>query len=92
MKVLPTYPLTIAVVAKDNADPSTGLEYGTGSNLGMLGRGVPVDLLYAGPLTPANGVAQFNLPVPRSLIGASNVDIFVTINGKQSNAVSVNIK
>jgi hypothetical protein len=27
--VLPEYPLTIAVLAKDNADPKTGLEYGT---------------------------------------------------------------
>lgn len=35
MKVLPTYPLTIAVLAKDNADPSTGLEYGT--NIGDTG-------------------------------------------------------
>ncbi len=35
MKVLPTYPLTIPVLAKDNADPSTGLEYGT--NIGDAG-------------------------------------------------------
>lgn len=27
--VLPEYPLTIAVMAKDNADPKTGLEYGS---------------------------------------------------------------
>lgn len=26
--ILPEYPMTIAVMAKDNADPSTGLEYG----------------------------------------------------------------
>lgn len=26
--LLPEYPMTIAVIAKDNADPSTGLEYG----------------------------------------------------------------
>jgi len=26
--LLPSYPMTIAVMAKDNADPSTGLEYG----------------------------------------------------------------
>ncbi len=76
-----------------------------GSNLGLVSSskanigGVPIDLLYAGPSTPAtgpstsaNGVAQFNLPVPRSLIGAGNVDISVTVNGKESNAVSVNIK
>ncbi len=28
VKILPEYPLTIAVLAKDNADPATGLEYG----------------------------------------------------------------
>ena len=26
--ILPEYPMTIAVLAKDNADPKTGLEYG----------------------------------------------------------------
>ena len=29
VKILPEYPMTIAVLAKDNADPATGLEYGT---------------------------------------------------------------
>lgn len=28
VEILPEYPMTIAVVAKDNADPKTGLEYG----------------------------------------------------------------
>jgi hypothetical protein len=28
VRILPEYPMTIAVLAKDNADPSTGLEYG----------------------------------------------------------------
>lgn len=28
VRILPEYPLTIAVLAKDNADPNTGLEYG----------------------------------------------------------------
>ena len=31
VKILPEYPMTIAVLAKDNADPATGLEYGTQS-------------------------------------------------------------
>ena len=26
--ILPEYPMTIAIIAKDNADPKTGLEYG----------------------------------------------------------------
>lgn len=29
VNILPVYPMTIAVLAKDNADPGTGLEYGT---------------------------------------------------------------
>ena len=29
VKILPEYPMTIAVLAKDNAEPATGLEYGT---------------------------------------------------------------
>lgn len=29
VKILPEYPMTIAVLAKDNADPATGLEYTT---------------------------------------------------------------
>jgi hypothetical protein len=33
VEILPEYPMTIAVMAKDNADPATGLEYGN-TNLG----------------------------------------------------------
>src|ERR1035441_7394316 len=28
LDILPEYPMTIAILAKDNADPKTGLEYG----------------------------------------------------------------
>lgn len=34
--VLPEYPMTIAVMAKDNADPKTGMEYGTSIGDGGL--------------------------------------------------------
>ncbi len=34
--ILPEYPMTIAVMAKDNADPATGLEYGTSIGDGGL--------------------------------------------------------
>ena len=53
---------------------------------------IAAGLAYAGPLTPANGVAQFNLLIPRTLAGAGTVDVVVTINGKSSNAVIVNIR
>jgi hypothetical protein len=54
--------------------------------------GVPADLAYAGPLQPANGVAQFNILIPRSLTGAGTVDVVLTAGGKSSNAVTVNIR
>jgi hypothetical protein len=34
--ILPTYPMTIAVMAKDNADPQTGMEYAN-TNIGDAG-------------------------------------------------------
>ena len=34
--ILPTYPMTIAVMAKDNADPKTGMEYAN-TNIGDAG-------------------------------------------------------
>ena len=54
--------------------------------------GVTADVAYAGALTPANGVAQFNILVPRSLAGAGMVDVVLSANGKQSNPVSVSVK
>lgn len=54
--------------------------------------GTTADLLYSGNLTPSNGVAQFNLALPRTLAGAGTVPIVITINGKASNTVYINIK
>lgn len=54
--------------------------------------GVPAEVAYAGALVPANGVAQFNLAIPRSLAGAGQVEVLVSVNGKTSNPVFVNIK
>jgi len=34
--ILPSYPMTIAVMAKDNADPKTGMEYAN-TNIGDAG-------------------------------------------------------
>ena len=69
-----------------------------GGNLGTVATssatvgGVAAEIAYAGNLTPANGVAQFNIAIPRSLIGKGSADVVVTINGKTSNTVTVNIK
>ena len=69
-----------------------------GSNLGANANGTatvggaPATLAYAGPLTPYNGVAQYNIEVPRILAGAGKVDISVTINNRTSNPVNVTIR
>jgi uncharacterized protein (TIGR03437 family) len=56
---------------------------------------VATTLTYAAPLSPYNGVAQYNIAVPNSLTGAGKVDVFVTINGRSvtsSNTVNVMIQ
>ena len=69
-----------------------------GSNLGATATGTATvggtaaPLLYAGPLTPYNGVAQYNVEVPRSLAGAGKVDVVVTVNNRASNPVNVTIR
>ncbi|MDZ4803037.1 MAG: hypothetical protein SGI92_33170 [Bryobacteraceae bacterium] len=80
--------------------PSTDLVYLVlyGSNLPNVSTatatvgGVAAEVAYAGPLLPANGVAQFNVAVPRSLAGRGSVELVVTVNGKASNPVSVTIR
>ncbi len=60
VKILPEYPMTIAVLAKDNADPATGLEYtnkiGDGGFILKLGDGTVTSaawkakVFFTGPL------------------------------------------
>ena len=73
--------------------------YGTGirgrSNLSAITAlmgGASVDVLYAGPQNDFVGLDQINLPIPRSLAGRGNVDIVLTVDGKQSNTVRINIR
>lgn len=54
--------------------------------------GVAAEVAYAGALTPANGVAQFNLAIPRTLAGTGLAEVVVTVNGKNSNSVYVSIQ
>ncbi|MGB0152543.1 MAG: hypothetical protein ACPGFB_00825 [Verrucomicrobiales bacterium] len=63
--VLPQYPMTIAVMAKDNADPTTGLEY----NNTNLGDGGFILKFSDGTVTNANWKAQsfFHGPINRDL-------------------------
>jgi hypothetical protein len=52
VNILPDYPMTIAVLAKDNADPKTGLEYGNhigdGGFILKLGDGTVSDATWKG--------------------------------------------
>lgn len=54
--------------------------------------GKPAVLTLAAPVSPFNGVAQFNIAVPNTLVGAGKVDVVVTINGRASNPVYVTIQ
>jgi uncharacterized protein (TIGR03437 family) len=69
-----------------------------GGNLGTVASssatigGVAADVVYAGSLAPANGVAQFNILIPRTLAGKGLVEVILTVNGKASNGAAVNVK
>ncbi|HYL77054.1 MAG TPA: hypothetical protein VEU96_22755 [Bryobacteraceae bacterium] len=54
--------------------------------------GVPAVVAYAGPQPQFAGLDQVNLYVPRSLAGAGEVPIILTVDGVTANVVTVNIK
>jgi uncharacterized protein (TIGR03437 family) len=73
--------------------------YGTG--LGKTGgnptvtlqlNGASSPLAYAGPQGTFTGLDQYNILLPRTLIGRGRVDLVVTANGKASNPVFIIIK
>ncbi|MEO6724099.1 MAG: matrixin family metalloprotease [Blastocatellia bacterium] len=73
--------------------------YGTGirfrSLLGSVSYnvgGFPGTPGYAGPQNDFVGLDQINLPLSRSLIGRGVANVFLTVNGKTSNTVTVSIK
>jgi len=52
-----------------------------------------VPVLYAGPQGQFAGLDQINLgPLPRALTRRGEVDIDITIEGKQANIVTVSIE
>ncbi len=54
--------------------------------------GTPVQVLYAGTQGSLFGLDQANLSLPRTLIGRGEVDVVLTLGGKTSNTVRVNIR
>jgi len=54
--------------------------------------GVAAPVEFAGPVEGLTGLDQVNILVPRSLAGLGEVDVTLTVDGKLSNTVKVNIK
>jgi len=53
--------------------------------------GVDAQVTFAGRQGTFQGLDQVNVRLPRSLIGRGEVDVSLTVNGKVSNTVTVNI-
>jgi uncharacterized protein (TIGR03437 family) len=73
--------------------------YGTGfrfrSNLQAVTAtvgGMKVETLYAGPVSGFVGLDQSNIRIPRALAGRGVVDVVLTIDGKATNSVTIQIK
>lgn len=62
------------------------------SNIGVKIGGLSADALYAGPQGSFAGLDQLNVPLSRNLIGRGEVDVAVTVNGKQANTLKIAIK
>ncbi len=53
---------------------------------------VKADVLYAGAQGTYQGLDQYNVAIPRSLIGKGKVEVVLTVSGRVSNTVNMNIK
>jgi uncharacterized protein (TIGR03437 family) len=69
-----------------------GSNFGNSTSGTAIIGGVSTPLTYAGPQGGTAGLAQFVLPVPRSLAGQGTVAIAVTAAGKTSNTVNISIR
>lgn len=59
--------------------------------LATLG-GTPAEVLYAGPTPDFQGLDQLNIRIPRSLAGRGTLDLVVSVNGMEANAVRISTK
>jgi uncharacterized protein (TIGR03437 family) len=73
--------------------------YGTGiagrsslTNVVASANNVPLAVPYAGPLTQYPGLNQVNVVIPRSLAGAGEAQVVLTVDGQTSNVVTINVK
>ena len=91
--------VTLPIEPGPSADRVFVAFYGTGirgraslSEVTATLDGEPVSVSYAGAQGNFFGVDQINIEVPREMLGRGEVDFVTHINGKESNAVKVNLK
>ncbi len=72
----------------------TGLRYRSGVQgvTVKLGGNIDSQVLFAGWLQGFVGLDQINASLPRSLVGRGEIDVVMTVDGKTTNTVKVNIK
>src|SRR5262249_60852571 len=72
---------------------ATGLRNRSGlSNVSVKLGGVSAEALYAGPQGSFAGLDQLNVMLPRSLAGRGELEVTVTVDGKQANPLKVAIR
>ena len=54
--------------------------------------GININPSYTGAQGTWSGLDQFNIPMPRTLIGKGKVNVTITVNSKVSNTVNVTFK
>ena len=71
----------------------TGLRYRSAlSNAAVKIGGTDAQVGFAGAQGSLVGLDQINALIPRSLIGRGEIDVALTVDGKPTNIVRVNIK
>jgi len=70
----------------------TGLRGRGGANQRAILGAANADLAFLGAQGQFEGLDQFNLLLPRSLAGRGDVEVALNVDGKRSNAVTINIK
>ena len=83
----------------DASNPLVLLGFGTGfrnrtslSNVTATIGGIAAQVLYAGAQGTFVGLDQTNIVIPSGLAGSGNVNVVLTVDGKTSNPVVINIK
>jgi uncharacterized protein (TIGR03437 family) len=71
----------------------TGFDKGTTNNTTATINGIAFPVIYVGQQPQFAAEDQVNLgPIPQSLKGAGSVNVVITVNGQQSNAVTVSFQ